>query len=139
PDVTRAIDEIVRGPVLVEEAVPRALVRVEGDRVFDREVPYRRADVAGVGFEGELRRVDADDDETVPRVFRVQVLDVRERPDAVDARVRPEVDEDDLAAQRVDRQRPRVVPPRDAGEIGSRTQVRELAQLRIAARPQLFR
>ena len=60
-----------------------------------------RRDVAGVALERELGRVHADDDQAVAAVARVPGLEVGQRAQAVDARVGPEVDEHDLAAQRL--------------------------------------
>jgi hypothetical protein len=87
---------------------------VLGDRV---------ADVRDDVLEGELRAVDADDGEALRAVARVPRLQVRQRAQAVDARVRPEVDQDDAAAQAGDRQRTpagRVEPRDDAVEVGRR-------------------
>ena len=60
----------------------------------------RALHVAGVLLEGELRRVDADDRQPGVAVARVPRLEVGQRADAVDARVGPEVDQHDAAAQR---------------------------------------
>src|SRR5262245_49901577 len=60
----------------------------------------------------ELGRADADDDEPVVRVLLMPGADVSERPEPVDAGVRPEVGEHDLPLQVLLRQRLRVEPPR---------------------------
>src|SRR6266498_5623218 len=90
-------------------------------------------------FEGELRRVDADDDQSAPVVRAVPGLYVRQRAQAVDAGIRPEVDQDDLAAQLPERQRLAVDPLRDAGELRRRSEVPQRRVARGLARvaPQL--
>jgi hypothetical protein len=49
-------------------------------------------------LEGELRAVDPDDPQTGVTVRAIPRLEMGEGAQAVDAGVRPEVDEDDLAA-----------------------------------------
>ena len=77
--------------------------------------------------------MDADDDEPVLAVARVPRLEVRERAQAVDAGVRPEVDQDDLAAERRERERSvagGVQPVGDVGEVGRAAVVGELSRRR---------
>ena len=64
-------------------------------------------DVAGVLLERELGRVHADDHQPVVAVPLVPRAQVRQRAHAVDARVGPEVDQHDLAAQLAQRERRR--------------------------------
>src|SRR5439155_5747089 len=64
----------------------------------------RGADVRRDVLERELGRVHADDLEAVLVVGGIPRLQVRQRPQAVDARIGPEVDEHDLAVERRDRQ-----------------------------------
>src|SRR6266404_921105 len=63
-----------------------------------------------VVLDAELGRVHADDDEPLVGIRVRPRADVRQRAQPVDARERPEVDRDDLAAQRVSRQRLGVQP-----------------------------
>jgi hypothetical protein len=77
-------------------------------------------------LEREFGRVDADDDEARALVRVGPALDVGERPQAVDAGVRPEVDQDDLAAELRQRQRLGVEPPVDAREVRSLAEVAQL-------------
>ena len=65
PDVALGVDEVVGRPVLVVVGVPGPVVVVDGDRVVDAEGGGLRPDVGDDVLEGELRRVDADDDEAV--------------------------------------------------------------------------
>ncbi len=81
------------------------------------------ADVVGLPLEGELRRVHPDDHEAVVTVRLVPGRHVRQRPQAVDAGVRPEVDDHDLAAKLLHRQRLRVDPALDRLEIGCDAEV----------------
>ena len=95
-DVTHdalGVDQVLGRPVLVVVGVPRSVVVVDGDRVVDAERLGLRLDVADDVFEGELRRVHADDLQPVGGVALVPGLDVRQRTLTVDARVRPEVDD----------------------------------------------
>src|SRR6266536_6337729 len=73
-------------------------------------------------LERELGGVDTDDHEPGLPVRRVPGLQVRQRSQAVDAGVRPEVDEYDLAVQPGNAQRPALVgvdPALDPGEARS--------------------
>src|SRR3954452_5343924 len=96
------------GPVLVAVRVPSRVLVVLRDRGLDAVLRHLVAHVAGVLIEWELRRVYAYDREAVAPVLRVPRLQLRQSPDAVDAGVRPEVDEHHavLGAQRCERQGP---------------------------------
>jgi hypothetical protein len=54
--------EVERRPVVVVERAPHVVVVVDRDRVADRSLPDRVADAVDLVFEGELRRVDPDDE-----------------------------------------------------------------------------
>ncbi len=111
-DVALAIGDVVGGPVLVAERVPDVHLVVERDRPRDVVTLDRVVDVGVDVLEVELGRVDADDDEPGGPVAVVPRPDVRERTLTVDARVRPEVVQHDLAAQLRRRDRRRVDPAR---------------------------
>jgi hypothetical protein len=100
------VDEVLRRPVPVLERLPGAELVVERDRVLDPVVADGAADVVLLPLECELRRVHSDDHEAVVAVLVVPRADMRECPEAVDARVRPEVEEDDLSSQSGHRERP---------------------------------
>jgi len=70
--LTVAVGDVLRGPVLVGELVPDGHVVVERDRPVDAELLDGAAHVVVVLLEVELRGVDADDDEAV---VLVAVLD----------------------------------------------------------------
>src|SRR5215207_1936034 len=93
------VDEIERRPVMVGERAPDLVVVVERDRVVDRSLLRRLPHAVNVVLERELRRVDSDDDQPVVPVRLRPRTDVRLLAQPVDARQRPEVHEDDAAAQ----------------------------------------
>src|SRR4029077_12370723 len=80
------------------------IVVIDRHRVAHAELLYRAAHVRLVLLEGKLRRVHADDDESAILVTLVPGLQVRQRTQAVDAGVGPEVDQYDLAAQTLPRE-----------------------------------
>src|SRR4051794_36726785 len=63
-----AVDQVLRRPELVAPGVPGSVVVVLRDRVADLVARDRVAHVRGVLLEAELRRVNADDDETLVAV-----------------------------------------------------------------------
>ena len=97
--------------------------------------PIARADVGGLALEGELRRVDADDRQALGAVALVPGLEVGQRAQAVDAGVRPEVDEHDAAAQPGHASAAREFSQRGCGggELGRGAEHRQ--RRRAAARP----
>jgi len=98
-DVAGGVDQVLRGPVLVAERVPGAVVVVLDDRVAKAELGDRVFDVRGLPLERELGSVNADDHQAAVAVALPPGLDVGQRANAIDARVGPEVDQHDLAAQ----------------------------------------
>src|SRR5829696_1214818 len=117
-DPAFGVADVDRRPVVVVECAPDAVVAVERDRVVDPHVGRGPADVVDVSLERELGRVHADDDEALVAVLLVPRPDIAERPEPVDARVGPEVDEDDLPGEARRRQRLRVEPAGDPVEGG---------------------
>ena len=94
--MTCSVDEVLRWPVLVRVRIPRGVRVVERDRPGHVQIVRRFTHVRDFVLEGELRRMDTDDLKP-PRVVRgIQSPKVGQRADAVDARVRPEVDQNDL-------------------------------------------
>ena len=115
--------EILGRPVAVAVVGPRREAVVHRDRVGDAEVLCAADDVGLLLLEGVLGRVHPDDLETLVAVRVIPPDDVGDRPLAVDAGVGPEVDEHDLAAQRLEVDRRvsgSVEPLRDALDIGGR-------------------
>ena len=64
--------------------------------------------------------MDADDDQASTAVGVVELCDLRQRPNAIDAAVRPEIDQDDFAAQVRDVYRTGVEPVFDADKVWCR-------------------
>src|SRR6266851_5054750 len=62
--------------------------------------------------------LDADDDEAAIPVFRIELGDVRQRIDAVDAAIGPEIHQHHLATQVRHVERRGIEPVADAGEVG---------------------
>ena len=127
-DLPLGVDQVLGRPVLVLVRVPGAVVVVLDDRVVDPVGADRLPDVARLLLERELGRLDADDVEAVAGGMGVQALEERERAHAVDARVGPEVDQHDVAAQPGERQRPvagGVEPVLGVGEVGRGAEVGE--------------
>src|SRR4051812_17998325 len=88
-------------------------------------------------FERELGCVHAEDDETLRAVARVPRFQVWKRAQAVDARVGPEVDEDNLAPELREAERTRVDPGRDVVNVrrGAVVLQRHLAEARCQLLP----
>src|SRR5262249_30622015 len=119
-DPAFGVDEVDRRPVMVAERAPDVVGAVERDRVPDVHLRCGPANVVRVLLERELRRVDADRDQPSVLVLLGPGADVGEGAQPVDAGVRPELDEDDLAAEVVDPEGRGVEPaggPVEPGEI----------------------
>ena len=124
------VDEIVGRPVLVLEGAPDGEIIVHGDRIVDAQAAHRVADV-GLGLlEGELGRVDADDDQALVLVLLGPGANVGQGAQAVDAGVGPEIDDHDLAAQLLRRQGRGVDPGGGPGKCGQLALDREVRQIR---------
>src|SRR3984893_13218388 len=111
------IDDVERRPVMVVEGAPDRIVVVDRDGKIDLPVLHSPADVVDVFLESELRRVNADDHESVFLVFPRPRANIGECPEPVDAGVRPEVDQHDLPAQAILRQWLRVEASARPGAI----------------------
>jgi hypothetical protein len=98
PDPSVDVDEVQGRPVAVRERVPDRVVVVDRDWPRDAHLPECYPDVLEVVLERELGRVHPDHHESVVPVSLLPRAHVRESPDPVDARVRAEVDHDDLPA-----------------------------------------
>src|SRR3982750_3729985 len=93
------IDEVVGGPVTVLECAPQTVPIVRRYRVGNAEILDRLGDVRRLALECELGRMDADHDQPVAAIFLPPGFDVRDRAQAVDAAVGPEIDQHDLALE----------------------------------------
>ena len=116
------VRQVLGGPVVVVEIRPGLQVGVDGDRVGDAQLVAPGLDVRGLLLEGVLGGVDADDLEPVGVVRLVKPFDPGNGALAVDARVRPEVDQGRSTALGG---RPAVrVEPRGGFQGGERAAVR---------------
>lgn len=93
------VEKIVCRPVMVMEASPEALILVE---------EYGKAkaiefdgflNASGGSSKGKLGRVDGNDNQPSGAVFPVKMVEVGKGPDAVDAGIVPEIEEDDLSGE----------------------------------------
>jgi hypothetical protein len=84
---------------MVVEGAPDGVVVVDRDRVVDPSGPGRLPDEVELVLEGELRGVDADDDQPVGSVGLGPGTDIRLLAQPVDAGQGPEVHHHDVAAQ----------------------------------------
>src|SRR5438445_6933183 len=121
PDSTLRVGDVYRRPVLVAESAPDRIVTVERDRIPDPHVLRGLPDVVNVLFERELRRVDADHDQSLIFVLLGPRADIGERAEPVDAGVRPEIDKNDLFTQVRCVERWRIEPTGRPIEIGQVT------------------
>jgi hypothetical protein len=93
------VDEVEGRPVVVVEGVPDLVVVVDHDWIVDPALLDRRPYAVDFVLERELGCVDSDDNQPVVSVGLRPGTDVWLLAEPVDAGQRPEVDEDDVAAQ----------------------------------------
>src|SRR2546427_12333339 len=105
-NATLGVDEVERWPVIVGERTPYGVVAVDGDRVLDPHFLCGAPDVVEVLLKLELRRVRTDHDQPLILVPLGPGADIRKRPQPVDARVGPELHQDDAPTQTVWREWP---------------------------------
>jgi hypothetical protein len=79
------IDEVERWPCVIVERTPDSIFIIDRHWVVDAQEDQRSAHVVDVFLEGKLRRLHADDNETLILIFRSPRPQMRQRPDAVDA------------------------------------------------------
>ena len=92
------IDQRQRGPGVDAGSLPDRQIRIVENRMFDLVANDGSANVFRILFVRELRRMHADDDD-VARVFVLEELQIGQDVHAVDAAIRPEIEEHDLAAE----------------------------------------
>src|SRR5919112_6540666 len=105
------VDEVERRPVIVGEGAPDRVVVVGRDRIVDRSLLRGPPHAVDVVLERELWGMDADHDQAVVPVGLRPRAYVRLLAQPVDARERPEVHEDDVAAQLGGTEWLRIEPP----------------------------
>jgi len=117
-DLAVRIDHIHGRPIVIGECLPYRVAAVDRNGILDPKHLERRANVIDVLLEPELGRVHADHYEPLILVLLGPCTNVRFCTLPVDAGVSPEVDDYDLAAQGVRRQRLRIEPGGGAREGG---------------------
>src|SRR5258708_11511382 len=103
-DLAVPVDQVDMRPGVVEVSRPRRHLVVDGYWVREPIPLYCRLDVVEVLRERDLRRVNADDVEPRLVVARIEFANQRQRTDAGDAAVGPEIDPHDVAAKLLERQ-----------------------------------
>ena len=107
------VDQHQRRPGMGVVGVPDGLVGVVDDGVADLVAEDGFTDGLGTLFLVELGGVDADDNDLLG-VLLLQIGEVGQRVDAVDAAERPEIEDHDLAAEVLEFERAGRVEPGDA-------------------------
>ena len=95
-DVSRRIDQHLRGPGTHAVALPDRIFRVVVNGMLDLVAQDDAPDVFRLLFVLKLCGVNADHDQFI-RVFRFELLQIGNDVDAVDAAVSPEVEQNDFA------------------------------------------
>lgn len=124
-NVSLLIDQIVGRPVFVVEVIPCAEIVIERHGIVDFEFLRGRLDIFFFGFKGKFRRVDAQHDKTLILVLFIPACDIRQRTDAIDARIRPEIDEYDFAFQLLHGQRVGIDPALNSRNLWSGIRCRQ--------------
>jgi len=93
------VDEVEGRPVVVAEGAPDFVVVVDDDRIVDPALLDRLPYGFDLVLEGELGRMDTDDEQLVVPVGLRPGTHIRLLAQPVDAGQRPEVNEHDVAAQ----------------------------------------
>src|SRR6185369_1073020 len=111
------VDQVRGWPVLISEGAPGAVLIVLRHRIMDAQALDGGLDIRALLLEGEFVRMHADHDEALVLVWLVPFGDVRQRAQAVDARISPELNQRDLAAEAFRRQWRRIQPGGNPGEL----------------------
>src|SRR5271154_6688226 len=96
-DLALRIDEIMRGPVLVVEGFPDGVVAIDGYGISNLQIGYGLGNVGRIFLECEFRGEYANYNEAVGLVFFRPGFDVRNRTQAIDAGISPEICHDYFA------------------------------------------
>jgi len=115
------VDEIERRPIVVAKAAPDSVVAIDRHRIGDASRLQGALHIVDILLEWEFGRVHADDHQSAILVFLGPAADIGKLTQPVDAGVGPEIDEHDLAAQCLGRERRRVQPLirlRERGQLG---------------------
>src|SRR5262249_24825013 len=99
PNTPLRVDEIQRRPILVIEGAPYEMFIVDSDRVTYPHLFHSQANVIYVFFKRELRRMNANQYQSLISIFFGPGADIWKCAQPVDASVGPEINENDLSAQ----------------------------------------
>jgi hypothetical protein len=125
------VDEVVARPILVVKGFPDRVVAVDRYRVCDFQVLNGLRHVRLIFFKGELGCVHANYNQAVILVFLRPRLHIGNGPEAIDARIGPEIDDNDLAFQTLTRAGHGIQPGDRAVETRQRSFVSELYLSRL--------
>src|ERR1700722_7349829 len=117
-DTSRSVEKIKGGPRRILECAPGGIGVVQANGKSRTLLPDVGLDIRAVMLEAKLRRVNADDAQTLRAIFVVPPLQVHHGSAAVDARIGPEVHQHHAALQRSKRNRFAVDPSANADEVG---------------------
>src|SRR5579883_212204 len=98
-DATHCVDEIIRGPELIAERPPDYIIVVEQDGIGDVELLHRAPHIAGIFFEGELRSMNAKNNEAGVLISIRPCSHIRERSQTVNAGIGPKIDQNNVSLQ----------------------------------------
>src|SRR6476661_10704323 len=104
-DLAVHIEEVVRGPVFIIERAPNLVFVVYRDGIQDAQVTNSLLHIGKIFFERKLRSVYAHDNQSALPVLLSPGSQIRDRAEAIDAGIRPEVDQHDFPTQLLDPQR----------------------------------
>ena len=100
-DAAFGVDEIMGRPVIIIEGAPDRVVIVDGDGIIDVQIGDRLLHIGDHLLEGEFRRMHADHDQTLVAILFRPGPHIRQAAQAIDAGIGPEIDQHDLALERL--------------------------------------
>src|SRR5215469_6964313 len=118
PYATLAIDEIVSRPVFVVECPPDAVITIDRDWIGNFQIADSLLHIGAFFLKRKLRGVNTNDHKAGILVLRGPALDIRQSTQTVNTGIGPEVDEDDLSAERLCAERRRIQPSNRSAQIG---------------------
>ena len=98
-DAALRVHEIMRRPIFIVEGLPDGEIGIDRHRIGDAQSRHGVLHIGDVFLKGEFGRMHAQHHQTMILVFLRPGFDVRQRPQAIDAGVGPEIHHHDLAAQ----------------------------------------
>src|SRR4051812_16822303 len=119
------VDQVPRRPVVLVVGIPGGVVVVEDDGIADVRRFNGLLNAGGILLELEFRFVDADDEEPVILILFVPGVEIWLRVLAVETAVGPEIEQDDLLAERLAYRDP--VGVDEPGWVGDLIRPRELS------------